>query len=259
MQQDQSQYGLVYTGNTPPETSDSESGMQDIAVKIDPDNFTTSLDPMSRIHYGAFYTVQHNIKVKAYGMVNRDSVAPLMDQFRQVNGQSLSFYPAPPQAPQAERPSPRMSSGPSATTQRPTPPEKLLPPQYQKAMERHAPTAAGPSTTTQASRNNAQNAARPPQSNAPGRTTGPASNTRRPAAPPPSDETLRQRGYSEAQISSIHEMMRHGATSQYAIAKTTALAQLGCTPEAANRIARAVQNGMSYEAVVAQYRAATEQ
>ena len=33
----------------------------------------------------------------------------------------------------------------------------------------------------------------------------------------------------------------------------TALAQLGCTPEAANRIARAVQNGMSYEAVVAQY------
>lgn len=259
MQQDQSQYGLVYTGSTPPGISESERGMQSTAVRIDPDNLTMPLNSMSRIHYGNIYTIQHNIRVKAYGMVNQASVEPLMSQFRQVNGHKFGFYTGPPQTLQEGRPTPEATAGPSIPTQRPSDPRQLLEPRYQRAMERHPPTVAGPAATTQLSRNNAQNAARQPQPNAPGRATGPATNTRRPAPPPPSVETLRQRGFDEAQIRSIHEMIRRGATAPYAMAKTTALAQLDCTQEAANRIAHAVQNGMPYEAVVSQYRAATEQ
>lgn len=192
MQQDQSQYGLVYTSSTPPEISDSERGMQNIAVRIDPDNATTPLNPMSRIHYGNIYTVQHNIRVKAYGMVNRESVGPLMNQFRQVNGHKLGFCKGPLHTLQEEGTPPESTSGPSVPAQRPTDHRQLLPPEYQRAMERHPPAAAGLSTATQASRNNAQNVARPPQSNALGRATGPVSITRRPAAHPPSVETLRQ-------------------------------------------------------------------
>jgi hypothetical protein len=95
MQQDQSQYGLVYTGNAPPQVSDSERGMQAIAIKIDPDNATTPLDPVSRIHYGNLYTVEHNIRVKAYGMVNQASLLPLMSQFRQVNRERIGFSTPP--------------------------------------------------------------------------------------------------------------------------------------------------------------------
>ena len=50
-------------------------------------------------------------------------------------------------------------------------------------------------------------------------------------------------------------MIRLGATARYAIARTRALAQLDCSPAAANRIAQAVQGGVPYATVVAQYRA----
>lgn len=91
VQQDQSQYGLVYTGSAPPPVSDSERGMQAIAIRIDPDNATTPIDPMSRVHYGNFYTIEHNIRVKASGLVNRDSLVPLMSQSRYVNGERFGF------------------------------------------------------------------------------------------------------------------------------------------------------------------------
>ena len=50
-------------------------------------------------------------------------------------------------------------------------------------------------------------------------------------------------------------MIRLNATALYAIARTTALAQLDCSPAAANRIAQTVQGGVPYATVVAQYRA----
>lgn len=255
MQQDQSQYGVVYTGSTPPPISNSERGMQAIAVRIDSDDATTRLDATSRIHYGKLYTVEHNIKVKAYGMVNQASLTPLMSQFHRVNGQRLGFHTAPLQTLREEWTPPDVTSGPGQTAQRPVDSHQLLPPQYQKAMARHPTAAAGPPTTAQASRSNAPNVSRAPQSNAPGRGTGPASTTRRPAAPPGSVENLRQLGYNEDQVRSIRDMIGRGATAEYAMARTSALAQLGCNSEAANRIAQAVQNGTPYARAIAQYRA----
>jgi hypothetical protein len=255
MQQDQSQYGLVYTGSTPPRIANSERYMQATAIRIDPDNATTPLDPASRIHYGNVYTIEHNIKVKAYGMVNQASLGPLMSQFQQVNGHRFGFFTGPLQTLREEWTPPDVTSGPGQTPQRPADHRQLLPPQYQRAMERHPRTAAGASPTTQPSRGNAQNAARPPQPNAPGRTTGPAGNTRRPAVQPGSVEDLRQRGYDEAQIRTIRDMISRGVTVPFAMARTSALAQLGCNSEAADRIAQAVQDGIPYPRVIAQYRA----
>jgi len=255
MQQDQSQYGLVYTGSAPPPVSDSERGMQAIAIRIDPDNATTPLDPMSRIHYGNFYTIEHNIRVKAYGMVNRESLIPLMNQFRQVNGERFGFSAPPLQTVREEWTPPDVTHEPGQTPQRPADSRQLLPPQYQRAMERHPPNAAGTPATMQPFRSNAQNVARSPQPNSLGGTSSPPSSTRRPAQPPISDEDLRQRGFDEAQIRSIRDMMGRGLSAQYAMARTSALKQLRCTSEAAHRIAQAVQTGIPYESVIAQYRA----
>jgi hypothetical protein len=255
MQQDQSQYGLVYTDNAPPQVSDSERGMQAIAIKIDPDNATTPFDPMSRIHYGNLYKVEHNIRVKAYGMVNQASLLPLMSQFRQVNRERIEFSTPPLQTVREDWTPQVITSGPGQTTQRPADTRRLLPPQYQRAMDRHPATVAGGLATTQPTLGNAQHVARQPQPNAPRNSPGPASNTRRPAQPPISDEDLRRRGFDESQIRSICDMMGRDLAAQYAIARTSALRQLRCTSEAAHRTAQAVQNGIPYDRVIAQYRA----
>jgi hypothetical protein len=255
MQQDQSQYGLVYTGNAPPPVSDSERGMKAIAIRIDPDNATTPLDPMSRIHYGNLYTVEHNIRVKAYGMVNQTSLVPLMSQFRQVNGERLGFSSPPLQTVREEWTPPDVNSGPGQTPQRPADIRQLLPPQYQRAMDRHPSNATAAPETMQAIRNNAQNVARAPQPNPTGSSANPPSITRRPAQLSVSDADLSRRGFDEAQIRSIREMMGRGLTAQYAMARTSALRQLRCTSEAAHRIAQAVQNGVPYESAITQYRA----
>lgn len=255
MQQDRSQYGLVYTGNAPPQILDSEHGMQAVAIRIDQDNATTPLDPMSRIHYGNLYTIEHNIRVKAYGMVNQASLMPLMTQFRQVNGERLGFPTPPLQTVREEWTPPDVTSGPGQTAQRPADMRQLLSPQYQRAMDRHPANTAAAPATMQAARSNAQNLARAPQPNPSGSSASPPSNNRRPAQLTVSDEDLRRRGFDEAQIRSIRDMIGRGLTAQYAMARTSALRQLRCTSEAAHRIAQAVQNGVSYESVVAQYRA----
>ena len=254
MHQDRSQYGVVYTGSFPPQIAEDERGMQAIPIRVDPDSATTSLDSMSRIHYGKLYTIEHNFRVSPYGMVNQASLSPLMSQFQQVNGQRFGFSSQPVQTLREDWTPPNVTSGPGQTPQRPADPSQLLPPQYQRAMTRHqAPAPGHPST--QPSVGNPQNVIRAPQPNVPGRSTGPTSNIGRPAQPPVSDEDLRRRGFNDTQIRSIREIMGRGLTAQYAMARTTALWQLRCTPEAANRIAQAVERGMSYASAVAQFRA----
>lgn len=51
---------------------------------MDPDFPEDKLDPLSRINYGSVYTIEHNLKVKPFGMVNRDFFQPLLDQFGDV-------------------------------------------------------------------------------------------------------------------------------------------------------------------------------
>jgi hypothetical protein len=89
-----SDHAIIYTGKTEPRIrtdelpKPGEAGMQPTPIRVDPDNPTEQLDPMSRIHLGAVTTVQHNIKVKAFGLVNPASADALQCQFRNVWGLS---------------------------------------------------------------------------------------------------------------------------------------------------------------------------
>lgn len=86
-----SQHGIVYTGNLPPPIASNEAGMQPTPVRIITDDRKDALDATSRLHYGKFYTIEYNLRVKAYGMVHGLSLAPLMRQFREVNVGRLGF------------------------------------------------------------------------------------------------------------------------------------------------------------------------
>jgi hypothetical protein len=55
-----------------------------VAIRIDLDDNATALHHTSRVDYSKLYTIEHNIKVKPFGMVNREHIRPLMEQFRAV-------------------------------------------------------------------------------------------------------------------------------------------------------------------------------
>jgi len=69
--------------------------MQPIAVRIDVDQRSDALDKASRVHYGKHYTIEHNFKVKPFGMVNPGSVQAFNSQFNAV------WARMSPQTPQA--------------------------------------------------------------------------------------------------------------------------------------------------------------
>lgn len=60
-------------------------------IRVDPDKRDHKLDSMSRIDYGRFFTIQHNIKVKSLGKVNRDSEENLLGQFMEVFERGLQL------------------------------------------------------------------------------------------------------------------------------------------------------------------------
>jgi hypothetical protein len=68
--------------------------MRPMTIRVDPDNPTEHLDVMSRLNLAGVTTVQYNIKVKSFGMINQGSVRALRQQFTNVWGPS--FLPAPP-------------------------------------------------------------------------------------------------------------------------------------------------------------------
>lgn len=85
-----SDYGIIYTGRVVPVPLDEERataperGMQEVPIRVDPDDLTTKLDPMSRINYAKPQTIDHRHKVKNIGRVHPRSMGPLLDQFRNV-------------------------------------------------------------------------------------------------------------------------------------------------------------------------------
>lgn len=81
---EQAEHGIVFTGKVAPAPDRRETNLLPRAVRVDPDNRDDSLDPMSRIHYGKIYTVEHNVKVETFGMVNRDYQETLISNFRDV-------------------------------------------------------------------------------------------------------------------------------------------------------------------------------
>jgi ribosomal protein L12E/L44/L45/RPP1/RPP2 len=78
--------------NTPPLPRNEElprrgeDGMRPAPIRIDPDSPTEHLDVMSRLNLAGVTTVQHNIRVKSFGMVNQASVRDLIEQFSNVFG-----------------------------------------------------------------------------------------------------------------------------------------------------------------------------
>jgi hypothetical protein len=68
--------------------------MRPMTIRVDPDNPTEHLDVMSRLNLAGVTTVQYNIKVKSFGMINQGSIRALRQQFTNVWGPS--FLPAPP-------------------------------------------------------------------------------------------------------------------------------------------------------------------
>lgn len=53
-------------------------------IRIIADNPTDGLSPLARLNFGKIYTVEHNIKVKNFGMVHEGSVQDLIRQFTTV-------------------------------------------------------------------------------------------------------------------------------------------------------------------------------
>jgi hypothetical protein len=249
-----SQYGIVYTGTTPPMITEKEHSMQEIAIRVDPDDATMKLHQTSRIHYGKVYTIEHNYKVKPYGMVNKASFVPLMNQFLRVYGHTLGLVTQPPQTLREEWTPATTSTSQGHCTQRPTnaaDTRQLLPPNYQRALARHLVTPVNNFSSAVPSGSNTPNQGLPSQPNTTGTSIAPPRNPRRSTEPEGFVEGLRQRGFDESQIQAIRDLMARGEPPQYAIARTLALRQLNCTPEAADRIARAVQGGISYENAIA--------
>jgi hypothetical protein len=85
-----SEHAIIYTGRAPPEPrvderpSRGETGMRPQPIRVDPDNQTDRLDPMSRIHFGGVHQVHHNVKTKSLGIVNIRSINALQSQFLNV-------------------------------------------------------------------------------------------------------------------------------------------------------------------------------
>lgn len=81
---DVSDHGVVYTGLQPPTTYKYEEGILPVAIRIDPMQPANQLHPKSRLNYGKVYTIEHNVRVKPYGIVNKKSMHVLMHQFTLV-------------------------------------------------------------------------------------------------------------------------------------------------------------------------------
>lgn len=77
-----SEHGMVYTGKTPPEADPEEHGMQEIPIKVVPDQVLDRLWPKSRINYGKKQTVEHNVRVKSFGVVDQKDKVHLVHQAR---------------------------------------------------------------------------------------------------------------------------------------------------------------------------------
>jgi hypothetical protein len=85
-----SDHAIIHTGPTAPSASPRESPgrgeapMRSIAIRVDLDSASEKLDPMSRINFGGIHMIQHNVKTKSLGFVNKNSLKNLQLQFDSV-------------------------------------------------------------------------------------------------------------------------------------------------------------------------------
>lgn len=86
-----SEHVIIFTGAKPPlptrdemPTRRGEPSMRSTPIQVDIDSQDERLDPMSRLDLGGVTKVEHNIKVKALGMVNKRSIDALRSQYANV-------------------------------------------------------------------------------------------------------------------------------------------------------------------------------
>ena len=78
-----SDHAIIYTGPIAPTPrrgelpGRGEAPMRSIPIRVDLDNATEKLDPMSRINFGGVHLIQHNVKTKSFGVVNKNSLTRL--------------------------------------------------------------------------------------------------------------------------------------------------------------------------------------
>lgn len=78
-----SEHGIIYTGRTAPDPMPEEAPargeqpMRPDPICVNTDNREDKLDQLSRIDYGKVYTIEHNVKVQAFGEVRSKSVNSL--------------------------------------------------------------------------------------------------------------------------------------------------------------------------------------
>ncbi|GIZ45528.1 hypothetical protein CKM354_000869000 [Cercospora kikuchii] len=84
-------HGIVYTGLTAPQPfpkelpqQQGERGMVPIAIRVTPDDLTVKLAAASRINYAKIYTIEHNVKARAVGMVHDSSLEHFQQQRNEV-------------------------------------------------------------------------------------------------------------------------------------------------------------------------------
>lgn len=90
-----SEHAIIYTGKEAPEPRRAERAQRGeegmlVAIRVDADDASEKLDPLSRIHFGKVYSIEHNVKVRSFGKVNAASMTSLLYQFRAVWERSSS-------------------------------------------------------------------------------------------------------------------------------------------------------------------------
>ena len=80
---------MVFTTKTPPKLTSGEVPIPGekpmrTPIRVKPDEKGDQLVEMSRIDYGRVYTVEHNVKARAFGWVHEDSKKDLDYDFRDV-------------------------------------------------------------------------------------------------------------------------------------------------------------------------------
>lgn len=95
-----SDFAIIYTGPSPPQIRADEhprageAPMRPWPIRVDPDDRGTKLTETSRVNFGKVYTIEHNVKVKSFGNVNRDNLYNLKYQFAAVWNPAFSQAPA---------------------------------------------------------------------------------------------------------------------------------------------------------------------
>jgi hypothetical protein len=78
------EHGVVYTGPSPPRPLPNEGKILTIPIRVDPCEKSGTLHSASRVDYSKTYNIEHNVKVKPFGMVNNQSMNHLIRQWAQI-------------------------------------------------------------------------------------------------------------------------------------------------------------------------------